>query len=81
MNTNQDDIRNTNRGSTLPGPRPGSSVRSILDRILHFWNTSKNKLIKRLTKVIQISFKKIRISERPDREVDELFAKRNILKK
>ena len=44
-------------------------------------NISTNKFIKRLNKVIQRSFKKIRISERPDRELEKLFAKRNILKK
>ena len=44
-------------------------------------NKATNIFIKRLNQVIQKSFKKIRISDRPDKELEALYVKRNILKK
>ena len=43
-------------------------------------NKATNIFIKRLNQVIQKSFKKIRISDRPDKELEALYVKRNILK-
>ena len=44
-------------------------------------NKATNIFIKRLNQVIQKSFKKIRRSDRPDKELEALYVKRNILKK
>ena len=43
-------------------------------------NTSTKKFIKRLDEIIKICFKKIRIKEKTDKHLDELFKKRNMLK-
>ena len=43
-------------------------------------NKATNIFIKRLNQVIQKSFKKIRVSDRPDKELEALYVKRNILK-
>ena len=44
-------------------------------------NKSTDLFIKRLNKVIRKSFKKIRISDKPDKELEALYQQRNILKK
>ena len=43
-------------------------------------NTSTQKFIKRLDDIIKICFKKVRIKEKIDKNLDELFEKRNMLK-
>ena len=43
-------------------------------------NKCTNVFIKRLNQVIRKSFKKIRITDRPDKELEELYVKRKILR-
>ena len=44
-------------------------------------DTSTNRLIKRLENIIKKSFNKIRIKDKPDKELKDLYNKRNKLKK